>query len=178
MRIADEVCLQMHLLNLSFGLAVGKRARDDSDLATSIRTKQLVGIAGVAAERIRRALQLPADADGLTEVLGLHPLLNPAGYVVADMAGGRLRVRRSPAHDDGAWIALCGPSSVAPLQAVATAVDPHLRVRVTGTDDDWIAEFDRSDTALPDSPEVQVTKISLGAAFEFTPRRSLPLTVI
>ncbi len=177
-RIAEEVCLQMHLLNLSFGLAVGKRARDDSDLATSIRTKQLVGIAGVAAERIRRALQLPADADGLTEVLGLHPLLNPAGYVVADMAGGRLRVRRSPAHDDGAWIAVCGPSSVAPLQAVATAVDPHLRVRVTGTDDDWIAEFDRSDTALPDSPEVQVTKISLGAAFEFTPRRSLPLTVI
>ncbi len=177
-RIAEEVCLQMHLLNLSFGLAVGKRARNDSDLATSIRTKQLVGIAGVAAERIRRALKLPADPDGLTEVLRLHPLVNPAGYVVADMAGGRLRVRPSPAHDDGAWIALCGPSSVAPLQAVATAVDPHLRVRVTGIDDDWVAEFDRSDTALPDSPEVQVTKISLGAAFEFTPRRSLPLTVI
>ena len=78
----------------------------------------------------------------------------------------------------GAWIALCGPSSVAPLQAIATAVDPRLRVRVTGNDDDWIAEFDRSDTALPESPEVQVTKFSLGATFEFQPRRSLPLTPV
>ena len=177
-RIADEVCLQMHLLNLSFGLAVGKRAGDDADLRRSICTKQLVGIAGVAAARIRRALNLPADLDGLSAVLALHPLLNPAGYVVADSADARLQVHRSPAHDDGGWIALCGPSSVAPLQAIATAVDPRLRVWVTGNDDDWIAEFDRSDTALPESPEVQVTKFSLGATFEFQSRRSLPLTPV
>ena len=31
-RIADEVCLQMHLLNLSFVLAVGKRAGTDTEL--------------------------------------------------------------------------------------------------------------------------------------------------
>jgi hypothetical protein len=177
-RIADEVCLQMHLLNLSFGLAVAERSDDDAELHRSICTKQLVGIAGVAAERIRRALKLPADLGGLSAVLRVHPLLNPAGYVVADIAGARLQAHRSPAHDDGGWIALCGPSSVAPLQAIATAVDPHLRVRVTGDDDDWIAEFDRSDTALPESPEVQVTKFSLGATFEFQPRRSLPLTPV
>lgn len=177
-RIADEVCLQMHLLNLSFGIAVRARAGDNTDLATSICTKQLTGIAGVAAERIRNAFSVSADVDGLTKVLRFHPLLNPAGYVVAEIADGRLQVHPSPAHDDGAWISLCSPASTDPLQAIATAVDPHLRVRLTGTDTDWTAEFEATDTPAEDSPEVQVTKFSLGATFEFEKRRSLPLTVL
>jgi len=177
-RIADEVCLQMHMLNLSFGIAVRARAVDNAELATSICTKQLTGIAGVAAERIRRAMKLPADVDGMTEVLRLHPLLNPAGYVIAEIDDGRLQVHPSPAHDDGAWISLCSPASTAPLQAIATAVDPHIAVGVQGTDIDWNAEFEKTGTAMTDSPEVQVTKFSLGATFEFQPRRSLPLTVL
>ena len=177
-RIADEVCLQMHLLNLSFGIAVRARASDNTDLVTSICTKQLTGIAGVAAERIRRALKLPADIAGLAEVLRLHPLLNPAGYVVAEIAEGRLGVHPSPAHDDGAWISLCTPASAGPLQAIATAVDPHIAVRLEGTDTDWTAEFEQTSTAMKVSPEVEVTKFSLGASFEFEPRRSLPLTVV
>ena len=177
-RIADEVCLQMHLLNLSFGIAVRARAEDNTDLVTSICTKQLTGIAGVAAERIRRALKLPADIAGLTEVLRLHPLLNPAGYVVAEIAEGRLGVHPSPAHDDGAWISLCTPASTGPLQAIATAVDPHIAVRLEGTNTDWTAEFEQTSTAMKVSPEVEVTKFSLGATFEFEPRRSLPLTVV
>ena len=177
-RIADEVCLQMHMLNLSFGIAVRARAGDNAELATSICTKQLTGIAGVAAERIRRALKLPADVDGLTEVLRLHPLLNPAGYVIAEIDDGRLQVHPAPAHDDGAWISLCSPASTEPLQAIATAVDPRLVVRITGSDTDWTAEFERTDSPAKDSPEVQVTKFSLGATFEFEPRRSLPLTVL
>ena len=177
-RIADEVCLQMHMLNLSFGIAVRARANGNTELATSICTKQLTGIAGVAAERIRRALTLPADIGGLTEVLRVHPLLNPAGYVVAEIGGGRLQVHPSPAQDDAAWISLCSPASTAPLQAIATAVDPHLAVRVAGTGTDWTAEFEQTDTAMKVSPEVEVTKFSLGATFEFEPRRSLPLTVV
>ena len=177
-RIADEVCLQMHLLNLSFGVAVRARAEDNTDLVTSICTKQLTGIAGVAAERIRRALKMPADIAGLTEVLRLHPLLNPAGYVVAEIADGRLGVHPSPAHDDGAWISLCTPASTGPLQAIATAVDPHIAVRLEGTNTDWTAEFEQTSTAMKVSPEVEVTKFSLGATFEFEPRRSLPLTVV
>jgi hypothetical protein len=177
-RIAEEVCLQMHLLNLSFGIAVRARAKGDAELAASIGTKQLTGIAGVAAERIRRALKLTADLNGLIEVLRVHPLLNPAGYVVAEIADGRLHVRPSPAHDDGAWISLCSPASTGPLQAIATAVDPRLVVRIEGTDADWTAEFDQSDTAMKVSPEVEVTKFSQGATFEFQPRRSLPLTVV
>jgi hypothetical protein len=177
-RIADEVCLQMHLLNLSFVLAVTKRCGQDTDLAKSICTRQLTGIAGVAAERIRHAMNLPADVEGLTQVVRLHPLLNPSAYVDAEITRGRLHVHPSPAQDDGAWISLCGPGSPQPLQAIATAVHPHLRVAITGSDTDWTAEFSDAGTAATELPEVLVTKVSHGAAFQFQPRRSLPLTAL
>ena len=176
-RIADEVCLQMHLLNLSFNIAVRERAATDEQ-AIAICTKQLTGIAGVAAGRIRSALGLSADLHGLSTVLGLHPLLNPSGYVVSDVEDGRLRIHQSPAHLDGAWIALCSPTSPSPLQAIATAVDPRLSVEFVGNQTDWTAEFTLGETAAEESPEVQVAKVSLGATFQFQPRRSLPLTPI
>ncbi|MGZ4526015.1 MAG: hypothetical protein ACXVX7_06075 [Mycobacterium sp.] len=175
-RMADEVCLQMHLLFLSFAIAVRARAADDAQ-AVSVCTQGLTGIAGVAAERIHRALVLPGGIEGVLEVLELHPLLNPAGYVCAETAN-RLVVHRSPAHDDAAWIALCSPESVQPLQAIATAVDPHIEVRVSGTNTDWTAELVETDTAAAELPEVSVTKVSGGATFQFEPRRSLPLTVV
>ena len=93
-RIADEVCLQMHLLVKSFTIAVEKRAKDDAALARSIRTKQLIGIAGVAAERIHKALKLSSDPKGALRVLELHPLLNPAAYVSADVDPDFVHVRR------------------------------------------------------------------------------------
>ena len=176
-RMADEVCLEMHLLNLSFGLAVRERAAD-AELATSVNTRQLIGLAGLAAERIHRALKLPRGIEGTLRVLELHPLLNPGGYVVAETADDRLIVHPSPAHDDRAWISLCTPESVHPLQAIATAVDPHIRVSVTGTDSDWTAELTQTDTPGTELPEVSIAKVSRGSTFEFEPRRSLPLTVV
>jgi hypothetical protein len=176
-RTAEEVCLQMHLLNLAFGIAVRKRAAD-AELAISVNTRQLIGLAGLAAERIHRALQSPVGIDGALRVFELHPLLNPAGYVAAETESDRVIVHRSPAHDDGAWISLCTPESVRPLQAIAAAVDPRIQVRVSGTDTDWTAELAQTDTAAKELPEVSVAKFSRGSTFEFEPRRSLPLTVI
>jgi len=188
-RMADEVCLQMHLLNLSFAIAVRARAaRFDqaAQLAVSVGTRQLIGLAGLGAERIHRALESPASGrdpqpggiEGTLRVLELHPLLNPAGYVVAETDAGRLVVHRSPAHEDGAWISLCSPDSVQPLQAIATAVDPHVQVRVSGTSADWTAELVETDTPAAELPEVSVAKVSRGSTFQFEPRRSLPLTVV
>ncbi len=176
-RMADEVCLQMHLLYLSFALAVRARAADDAE-AASVGTRGLIGLAGLAAERIHRALKLPGGIEGVMRVLELHPLLNPAGYVVAEIAQNRLTVHRSPAHDDGAWISLCSPESVQPLQAIAMAIDPRLEVRVSGTGAEWTAEFVETDTPASELPEVSVAKVSGGSTFEFAPRRSLPLTVV
>ena len=176
-RMADEVCLQMHLLYLSFAIAVRARAGSDVKLADSICTRGLIGVAGLGAERIHRALSLPRGIPGVLKVFELHPLFNPVGYVDAE-ARTQLQVHRSPAHDDAAWISLCSPESVQPLQAIATAVDPHIEVRVTGTGTEWIAELSESDTAATELPEVSVAKVSGGSTFEFQPRRSLPLTVV
>ena len=176
-RMADEVCLQMHLLYLSFAIAVRARAGSDVKLADSICTRGLTGVAGLGAERIHRSLSLPDGIPGVLKVFELHPLFNPVGYVNAE-ARTELQVHQSPAHDDAAWISLCSPESVQPLQAIATAVDPHIEVRVTGTGTDWIAELSESDTAATELPEVSVAKVSGGSTFEFQPRRSLPLTVV
>ena len=176
-RIAEEVCLQMHLLNLSFVLAVQQRATDDAQ-TVDICTKQLIGLAGIAAERIHRALKLPAGADGVLRTMELHPLFNPAGYVDADFADGRVVVHRSPAHDDGAWISLCSPGSVQALQAIATAVDPRIEVHVEGTDTDWTLELTVADAPLREQSEVEVVRFSGGSTFTFESRKSLPLTVV
>jgi hypothetical protein len=176
-RMADEVCLQMHLLYLSFAVAVRARAADDAE-AVSVGTRGLIGLAGLGAERIHRALGLPDGIDAAMRVLELHPLLNPAGYVVAETEANRLVVHASPAHDDGAWISLCSPESVQPLQAIASAVNPRLAVEVCGTDIEWTAEIVETDTLATELPEVSVAKVSRGSSFQFEPRRSLPLTVV
>ena len=176
-RIADEVCLQMHLLNLSFGIAVRARAENEQQ-ARDICTKQLIGIAGVGAERIHRALQLPGGIEGALRVLELHPLINPAAYVDAEVGSDAVQVHSSAAHADGTWISLCTPEELRPLQAIVAAVDPHLDVTITGTDDDWTARLVHRGDPASEQPEVSVAKFSRGATFEFEPRRSLPLTVV
>ncbi|MDN4174217.1 hypothetical protein QWY28_14735 [Nocardioides sp. SOB77] len=177
-RIADEVCLQMHLLDLAFLIALRARTGDDEAGRAqhrTIATRQLVGIAGVAADRIRRALDLPADADGAVEVLRLHPLLNPAAYVEASFGSGTLAVSSSAAHEDGAWVSLVGPGSPEPLRAAVRGVSPLLDVEVAGDDDAWTAVVLTRDEPAREHDEVAVTRISTGASFAFEPRRSLPI---
>ncbi len=176
-RIADEVCVQMHLLHLSFVEAVRARARDEEQVS-EICTKQLTGIAGVAADRIAAALGISRDAAGAVEVLRLHPLLNPAAYVEASIERDGVTVRPSAAHDDGAWVTLCGPGRERPLRAVVRAVEEHLDVEVTGDPDSWTATVVRRDEPVPEPDEVGVVRFSTGASFAFEPRRSLPITPV
>lgn len=89
-----------------------------------------------------------------------------------------MRVRDSRAHTDGAWVELCGPDNVAPLQAIVRAVDPHLDVAVEGTDTDWTARVLRRSEPAEDFDEVAVTRIITGATFEFEPRKSIPITPV
>lgn len=177
-RMADEVCLQMHLLNLSFVIAVGKRAGTNTELATDICVKQLIGVAGIAAERIHRALKLPGGIDGALRTLQLHPMFNPAAHVDAEFGPDVVQVRRSPAHEDGAWISLVTPDELRPLQAAVRAVDPHFDVEVAGSHEDWTARIVETDTAAKEFSEVGVVKVSGGASWIFEDRKSLPLTVL
>jgi hypothetical protein len=177
-RMADEVCLQMHLLYLSFAIAVRARAGNNEQLAVAVGTRQLIGLAGLGAERIHRALSLPGGIEGVVRVLELHPLLNPLGYVDAETTSHSVTVHHSPAHQDNAWISLCSPDSVQPLQAIATAIDPHVQVRVTGANTEWTAELIETEHVATEFPEVSLAKVSGGSTFQFQPRRSLPLTVV
>ena len=181
-RIADEVCLQIHLLNLGFVRAVHRRT--DAASAREICVRQLTGIAGLAADRLHAVLGRLTGAGAAVEaavrVLTLHPLLNPAAYVAASFepVTGSVRVRPSPAHEDGAWVSLCGPSELRPLRAAVRAVDPHLDVDVTGTEQEWQARLVRRPEPALESDEVALAKLSTGASFRFQPRRSLPLTPV
>jgi len=177
-RIADEVCLQMHLLNLSFVRAVRARAASEEQ-AREICRKQLVGVAGIAAERLHRALALPHDRPAALRVLALHPLLNPAAYVEASIDGEALQVhvRPSSAHEDGSWIDLVGPGETSALQAVVRAVDPRYDVGLVGSAQDWTAALVEGDPAS-EADEVAVTRFSTGSSFVFEPRRSLPITPV
>lgn len=177
-RVADEVCLQMHLLYLAFDIAVQARTTDRPALADSIRTKTLVGFAGLVAERIRRALALPSDAAGAIGVLKLHPLINPAAYVFADFTDAAAHIHSSPAHADHAWISLCSPAADGALQAIATAVNPYLRAELGGTQSDWTVRFIEADSPAAELPEVSIIKVSGGSTFVFGDRPSLPLTVL
>ncbi|MFJ9389270.1 hypothetical protein ACIRON_10660 [Nocardioides sp. NPDC101246] len=176
-RIADEVCLQMALLDRGFTLALEPRATSPEQLV-DIRRKQLVGVAGIAAARLARALSLPADIKGAVRLLALHPMLNPAAYVSVEADADALVVRPSAADEDGAWVSLIRPEWSVPLQAAVQALDPHLDVEVTALEDGWRAEVVRRPEPAPEASEVAVVRFSTGADFAFEPRRSLPITPV
>ena len=175
-RMADEVVLQMHLLSLGFLGALTTRSGPDQ--SREIATKQLVGVAGLTAERLHRALALPGGVAGALRVLELHPLLNPGAYVTAELAGSELSVRRSAAHHDGGWLTLCGPGSLRPLQAIVRAVDRRFDVEVQGSTTDWRLRVRAAAQAAPEFDEVALTRVSTGASFQFEPRRYLPITPV
>ncbi|WP_433683041.1 hypothetical protein [Nocardia sp. CA-119907] len=181
-RMADEICLQHHLLTIGFMTAVRARA---ADAATDIGRKQFTGIAGLTSERIRTALGLGDDPAALAEALRLHPAWNPLSYTGIDIASTdetvRLRVpRNSDACTDRTWPSMLDPDHLAPLEAMVRGVNPRFHVRSTTTGaDHWIAEIALAATPFKEATEVAITRISTGAAFTFTDRGiPLPLTVI
>ena len=177
-RIADEVCLQMVLLDLAFVLAVEKRAAS-AEQVEEIRRKQAVGFAGIAAYRLARALELPATEEAALQLLGLHPILNPIAYTGASMDGTRLVVRTdSPAHDDGAWVSLCGPQWPDALRAVVRVLDPHFDVAIERVPGGWAIGVVRNAEAAKEASEVSVAKLSSGTDFAFESRRSLPILTV
>lgn len=179
-RIAEEICVQHHLLALGFLAAVRRRA--DEDKAREITRKQLTGIAGVAAQRIRDALGLPSTLESLALVLSVHPLLNPKQYVESEIRqdGGalELRISREALVDrDGGWPTLLGSEHLDPLQALVRGVNPHFTVRVVAEDaaGGLLLAVDITEAPAPECVEVAITKVSTGAAFVFEDRGIPPL---
>ncbi|BDU01146.1 hypothetical protein IFM12276_41740 [Nocardia sputorum] len=182
-RLADEVCLQHHLLTLGFMIAV--RARVDAAAALEIGRKQFAGIAGLTSERLRGCLGLGDDAAALATVLRLHPALNPLPYtdIQIEETGGTVTVTfpaASGAHTDGTWPSMLDPDHLQPLNTLVRGVNPRFCAEVVAAGEwGWRAAVTLGDKSFREATEVALTRFSTGAAFTFTDRGiPLPLTVV
>jgi hypothetical protein len=180
-RIAQEFCLQGHLLVRSFMMAIAERWGDA--VAGEIAAHQFVGIAGLAAERIAVAMGIGADLDAVAKLLQLHPAFHPRAYIDLHVERGERTVRcwigdceAFAEGDPYSWFALlaASPAPHRALDAIVRAVNPHACCRpahVPGVPLAWSVEIDPHAEAVPAPPEVALTKLSKGATFQFVPRR-------
>jgi hypothetical protein len=169
-RLLQEICLQGHLLTLSFVDSVERRFGPDA--ADDIARKRFIGIAGVAARRVQRALG-PDTTIG--DVLRLHPAFHPSAYIDVRVAADTISLYDCPAVGDRpgrSWADILAEGETRPLDAMVQAVDA--RARCTPVDAEagamrtWRVTTDADQAA--EAPEVTLTKISTGAEFVFEER--------
>lgn len=186
--LVHEVCVQTHLLVMSFLAAV--EARHGADDAASIGRRQCTGSVGVTAARLRDALGLDASAAAVAQVLELHPALRPRGWVDATVellphgagpaAGGargpgpdqvELRIAPCPALEEELpnWVRLLVDGHDDAVDALVGGVDPHWRARRVdpppGSVAAWRVRW--SDEPAPEPRDVALTRFSGGADFRF-----------
>ncbi|MGZ4690059.1 MAG: hypothetical protein ACXVKA_01525 [Acidimicrobiia bacterium] len=178
----QEVAVQSHLLFRSFLLTVAQRYGEAE--AARINPMVFTGLAGLTAQRLRTAMNVPGDgADAIAKVLQLHPVFYPRTYVglaVDVVADDRVRfaILDGPVFteaDDYHWFAQLGGAGDRALDAIVQAVNPRASVSSvgarTGERFAYEAVIDPAATPAREAPEIGLAKISTGATVEFTPRR-------
>lgn len=167
--MADEICIQGHLLAMAFATAVEDRTSTED--AVEAAAQQFTGAAGVAAGRIRDALGLGSEAADVATVFELHPAFRPRSYVGWEVTVDRdtvhLALGDGPArHERGfiSWITTLADGHDRALTAIAAGVDPHWQVTADGPDR-WTVT--RGNEPMDELGEVAVTKFSTGATHVF-----------
>jgi len=170
LRLADEISLQWHLLSLGFARAVASRSTPED--AHDLQRKQLVGIAGLTAGRLRSALGLSPTLDAVPEVLALHPVLNPAGYTGVRVDGDRVVLDLgAPAYQDPGWLPLLTEPDLRPVEAMVRAVCPTAGVVLEDvTAGERVLRVVDTGAEVPEPEEVTLARFSTGADFVFQPR--------
>jgi hypothetical protein len=173
-RIIDEVCLQGHLLVLSF-LAATRRRAGSAEATAEFGRRQFTGVAGVAAARLRDALDIPPTLAGAARLLALHPALQPYGYVRCDVDLDDSRLvlaldRDTAATADGAWPSLLDGDHLEPLDSMVWEIDPHLRSEAVSDGDTLVVEIVRDTVPAPLSDDVLLTRFSTGTTHTFESR--------
>ena len=183
-RIAEEVTLQHQLLALGFLDSV--RRRTDDAGADDILDKQLIGIAGIASERIAACIGADGSAEELARTLNLNPVFGPVQYTGfrAEATGDAVRVRiplESDALTDGGWLRLLAAGRLDSLQAAVRAVDDTWVVGGFDTvDGERVVTIGRG-APQKESGEVAIVRFSQGSSFTFAdrgPSRPIPLHVV
>lgn len=176
-QIAEEACLQGHLLSRAFMVEVAERSSLAD--AAAMGGAQLCGVAGLVAKRLARLLGAPADLRGVASVLAVHPMLRPHSYVGGqiDLAEQSLVVSigPSPALDDGdglTWPAVLIDTDDRGLTSAVQVVAPTAVVEriaaQAGAVASWRIEIGRDGAVATQYDEVTLTEFSTGAAFEFS----------
>ena len=176
--LAEEICVQQHLLVTSFCFAIERR--HGTEAAVSVVERQFTGIAGLTSERLRRALGLGSDPahgpvtaslDEVATVLELHPAFRPRAYVDWQVRpdGGALTVELGdcPAlHEQGfeTWISRLADGHDGGLETAVQGVTPFGRVERTGPRA-WSVTLAAEPAVEPS--EVALTRFSTGADFTF-----------
>ena len=172
--LADEICVQQHLLVMSFLFAIERRYSTED--AVAIGAKQFTGIAGLTAERLRIAFGLGDDLAGIAQMLELHPAFRPRAYVDVrveleddslTLRLGRCAALTETARDS--WITILADGHDAALQAAVQAIDPGARVEAVPPLGDDVATWQVSLGHEPakESSEVALTRFSTGSDFRF-----------
>jgi len=178
-RMADEVAIQLHLLDQAFARAIRLRIPDDEAKVAEILTNQAMGFAASAAMRWVPLLDLPRTLEGAAYLVAMHPIFNPRAYVDVSTDGARVTVSRSAAHDDrDSWPTLVGPGRPEVLQAIVRELDPAFDVEITGSDDAWTATVVHGVAPEKEPTPVAFAKMSKGNTWEFTGRKSIPITPV
>ena len=177
--LADEVCLQQHLLSRGFLLPVADRLGDE---AVEVGVAQLTGIAGLGAKRLGAALGVERDLAGVAAVLAVHPLLLPRAYVAAtvtatdDGEAVELTIGPCPALDEAdglTWPALVVEHDDRPLRALVQAILPTAQIERIDPPAEtarWRITDDPDAEPAPQPDEVTLAEFSTGADFHFSRR--------
>lgn len=173
-RLVEEIALQQHLLVLA-GLA-SIQGRFGDAAAREIGIHQLIGSAGVTAERLKAALGLGSTPADLVALIEVHPMFRPRQYVSMEavVEGATVRVDLSdcPALHESpnvSWPMLLLEDAM-PLEVVACAVDPTMRVTRTGGRRGDGASFRVTPGSAPARrhADVEFARFSTGADFRFS----------
>jgi hypothetical protein len=178
-----ELAVQAHLLARSFLLCVAQNHGES--VVAELAARQWTGIAGLAAERLARAMGIDGDGpDAIARVFQIHPAFHPRDYVDLRVRleddGVRVAFGACPAFEEGdpySWLAHLGEAPHPALDAVARAVNARASVRpVTPREGEQLAFHAAVDPAAephPEAPDVKLAKVSKGA--HLTLRRRRPL---
>lgn len=127
--IAQEACLQGHLLAMAFRAAIDRRHGPAA--AATVADRQFIGVAGMTAGRVRSALGLGDDLADVATVFELHPALHPRSYVEwsVDLSRDRLTLELGECDAlaesaGGSWITLLADGQSTGLEAIARGVNP------------------------------------------------------
>ncbi|TFH25161.1 MAG: hypothetical protein E4H03_01630 [Myxococcales bacterium] len=182
--VAQEACVQTHLLTRAYMLCVAQRFGDEQ--AIELGRKQWVGSAALAAHRLRKELAIEGDeVDAIAKVFQLHPHFMPRTYVdfrieITAPQSARISIRDCPAFEEGdgySWLAGLAAATHPALDAIAGAINPYARCHPVAEPEDarlaWDVIIDRDATPQQPPRELGLARISRGADFELMQRRPL-----